>query len=117
MTKTHEWEKRFDLIRTMDDGTAWIDRKQVKAFIQSEKDASLEEAAKAVEARMSDRVNARYFTELIRALKIIIGMTDEARTEANFKDTHDLVISPMAPSYCRRCNKSGYELREFPCKV
>lgn len=32
------------------------------------------------------------------------------------KDTHDLVISSMAPSYCRRCDKSGSELSANPCK-
>ena len=31
------------------------------------------------------------------------------------KDSHDLAISAMSPSYCRRCNKSGSELGAKPC--
>ena len=32
------------------------------------------------------------------------------------KRTHDLDISPMAPTRCRRCNKSGSALHEAPCR-
>lgn len=32
------------------------------------------------------------------------------------KNTHDIVISAMSPSFCRKCNKSGYQLSEIKCK-
>lgn len=31
------------------------------------------------------------------------------------KETHDLQMSPMAPTTCRKCNKSGSDLDRFPC--
>lgn len=33
----------------------------------------------------------------------------------NYKETHDLDISPMAPSVCRKCNKSGSMLSKERC--
>lgn len=31
------------------------------------------------------------------------------------KQTHDLIISSMSPSYCRQCNASGADLLRNPC--
>lgn len=36
--------------------------------------------------------------------------------EKENKETHDLAMSAMVPTYCRKCNKSGYELSKSPCK-
>lgn len=35
--------------------------------------------------------------------------------DKDYKETHDLIISPMSPTYCRICNLSGYELRINKC--
>jgi len=37
-------------------------------------------------------------------------------TPMQIKDTHDWVPSPMSPTYCRRCKKSGYELQAAVCR-